>query len=69
MEEKLIILTILKTFKGQLVTDYPCKGTKISEGEYSEGSKLVNPSSVDEKQRGKIWKIMYLQLEKNLMKN
>ena len=54
MKEELIILTILKTFKGQFVTDYPCKGAKISESEYSEGSKLVNPSSVDEKQRGKI---------------
>lgn len=54
MKEELIILTILKTFKGQFVTDYPCKGAKISESEYSEGIKLVNPSSVDEQRRGKI---------------
>ncbi len=54
MKKELIVLTILKTFKGQFVTDYPCKGAKISEREYSEGSKLVNPASVDAKQRGKI---------------
>jgi hypothetical protein len=54
MKDKLIVLIILKKFNGQFVTDYPCKGAKISESEYSEGSKLVNPTSVDVKQKGKI---------------
>lgn len=55
-EEKLIILTILKTFRGSIVNDYPCKNLKLSEATpiYLEGFRSVNPRSVDRNKKGEI---------------
>jgi hypothetical protein len=46
---ELIILLIIKTFRGSIVNDYPCKNTKLSEATpiYLKGFKSVNPRSVD----------------------
>jgi hypothetical protein len=42
---ELIILLIIKTFRGSIVNDYPCQNTKLSEATptYLEGFKSVNP--------------------------
>ena len=37
-KDELIVMAIIKTFRGVEVTDYPCKGIRISGGE-----KPVNP--------------------------
>jgi len=39
----------MKTFKGQIVENYPCKNIKLSEATptYLEGFRSVNPRSVD----------------------
>jgi hypothetical protein len=55
-KNELIILSIMKTFKGSIVNDYPCKNVKLSEAIpiYLEGFKSVNPRSVDRNKKGEI---------------
>jgi len=47
MNKEIIVLAIMKTFKGQIVENYPCKNTKLSEATpiYLEGFRSVNPRS------------------------
>ena len=40
-KNELIVLTLIKTFSGKIVTDYPAKGTRLSD--ISGGEKPVNP--------------------------
>lgn len=57
MIDEEIIKAIIKTFKGTIVTDYPCKGIKINEStpsNYLEGLKSVNPCPVGRNKKGEI---------------
>ena len=57
MIEEILIKEILKTFKGQLVTDYPCKGIKTNETtpcHYLEGLESVNPRPIGRNKKGEI---------------
>lgn len=48
--EEILILVIIKKFRGQVVENYPCKGVKMHEATpdtYSEGLRSVNPRTVE----------------------
>jgi hypothetical protein len=48
--EEFLVNAIIKTFKGTIVENYPCKGVKMHEATpdtYSEGLRSVNPRTVE----------------------
>lgn len=57
IKQEFLVNAIIKTFKGQIVTDYPCKGVKTNEATlsaYLEGSRSVNPRPIGRNKKGEI---------------